>query len=297
MSIASNESRASRLSRLSRRSTSRRALSSEEIEQLQIALKRSEVQDLMKENAKSYRQAIDYPEVRSDNRSTEVTVPREFNLSRHTTPGRRCGSQAAGSDSEGSDFDFSTSLRRSRSQSRPRSARPWKPKLTVPKSPRLHTVHCARSASVRSNASCRSVGSDSDMSLVSSRAASKAASGGRGRSLQPLTVPEGPDLHTARRCRSASSRRGGGGLPSEASQDGATESLRLHLPPREQVAVERHLERVSRAQSRRPSRPPPPSAEERAERARAAAQARHEEALAEEKKRLCVFKPVAAGDR
>jgi len=120
-----------------------------------------------------------------------------------------------------------------------------------------------------------------------------------------LTVPEGPLLHTASRARSTSAE------PRPPSERPA---ISRHHLPREQTAIEHHLERVTSARTphedaaQRPAagrppqalRPPPgvdldhwarqgATAEERAQCARVAAQARHEQALAAEKDRLCVF--------
>jgi len=102
-----------------------------------------------------------------------------------------------------------------------------------------------------------------------------------------LTVPEAPHFLTSQRAR---------GVSVEPSDRRA---MSLHqLPPREQVAIEHHLDCVASArgvppsqhQMSRPRAPcPGPKAEERAQRARVAAQARHEQTVAVEKERLCVF--------
>lgn len=84
-----------------------------------------------------------------------------------------------------------------------------------------------------------------------------------------LTVPKAPALRTASRSASRSGSR--------------HRSISRHSLPREQAAIERHFQRTAPAVA---------SAEERAERARAAAQAKQDEAVIEEKKRLCVFRPA-----
>lgn len=73
-----------------------------------------------------------------------------------------------------------------------------------------------------------------------------------------------------------------------------------HQLPREQAAIEHHLERVASARAVQALRPPlvadleqwvreAGNVEERAQRARVVAQARHEQTLAAEKERVCVF--------
>jgi len=105
----------------------------------------------------------------------------------------------------------------------------------------------------------------------------KSESPGRGRSgwTPELTVPQAPSLRTSSRQRSNSASR----------SDSRQRSMSKHSLPREQAAIERHLHRAVAAAT-------VGTAEERAERARAEAQARHEQTLAEEKKRFCIFRPA-----
>merc|ERR1719456_639934 len=65
----------------------------------------------------------------------------------------------------------------------------------------------------------------------------------RGRSFQPEpTMPEGPYLHTSHRCRSTSSQR-------SASSPSRPRSMSRHRFPREQAAIERHLNPATVPQS------------------------------------------------
>lgn len=140
--------------------------------------------------------------------------------------------------------------------------------LTVPKE---FNLSCSRRPVVRSE------GDDARTWTTALRKPSVPDSPGRGRGgwAPELTVPQAPTLRTASRQRSTSASR----------SDSRQRSMSKHSLPREQAAIERHLYRSTAAATAG-------SAEERAERARAEAQARHEEALAEEKKRLCVFRPA-----
>lgn len=249
----------SRLSQLSRKTFSKYYPSTEEIEQRRIEAKRREVKALMARNEQTFREAINCPEVHCGHRSLEITVPEEFNFGSCVRRVRSCCSDA-GSDCDRSD-DWSCSLRRPSAP--PSQCHAWQPQLTV---------------------------------------------------------PEAPILHTAHRSRSTSSRRSGSGTPRRA--------MSRHRLPREQAAIERHLERtggMSRASEDCPRhlRHGQPelsrgalavsaeeeeelrgggglltttreaagtTAQERAERARALAQAKRDEALACEKKRLFQFK-------
>lgn len=175
-----------------------------------------QLQALMKHNEQSYKNAIQYPDLRRGHHSLELTVPKEFTLSASNRPVFR-------GDGDSS-VEWTSALR----------------KPSVPESP------------------------------------------GRGRSgwTPELTVPKAPTLRTSSRHRSNSASRSG---------SDSHRSMSKHSLPREQAAIERHLQRSTYGVA---SSTVVGSAEKRAERAREEAQSRHEEALAEEKKRLCVFRPA-----
>lgn len=140
-SVRSRMSRScdSRLSQLSQRSCSKQILSTDEIEQLRIVAKRHELKELMKQNEKRGRKAINCPTPTCTRRSTSLTVPREFNLSCPATPSRSVMSDA---DSDGEEGTWSHSLR-----SVSASARAWQPALTKPAGPMLQTERRSRSSS------------------------------------------------------------------------------------------------------------------------------------------------------
>jgi len=115
-----------------------------------------------------------------------------------------------------------------------------------------------------------------------------------------MTRPEGPELRTANRVWER--------LSSRSPDRSSTMSMQSNpsIPPREQAAIERHLERAAAVHLQQPEALRAPvhanmeqwvreakSAEERAQRARLLAQAKHEQAGAVDRARLCVFK--AAG--
>lgn len=140
----------SRRSRLSQRSSSRRSLTTEEIDQIRIAQKRQEVKAMMRHNEVAFRAAIHGPEAipnLAGSRSLQVTMPEEFSLS--TPRISRGRSQHADEKEDAADnADWQRSLRKaSRSKARGRS---WRPQLTVPCGPQLSTEDRARSRSASS---------------------------------------------------------------------------------------------------------------------------------------------------
>lgn len=142
------DSRASIDSRLSQRSCSRHVLSTDEIAQIHISAKRSELKELMKQNEKRGRQAILYPTPSGARRSTSLTVPREFNLSVSNTPCRSVCMSEAGSDcGDDTTQPWDRSLRSSRSVPASPARAAWAPELTVPEGPSLLTEHRSRSTS------------------------------------------------------------------------------------------------------------------------------------------------------
>jgi len=237
MSLISARSRLSRFSRLSQRHRSRDKLSSEELEQLEVEAKRNEVRTLRRHNKKAYRDAIRNPPSRSIQRTLNLTVPQEFNLSCGSARERSCRQD--------------TSVER----------RNWAGSLRAPSAP-------------------PSPSADPALELK-------------------LTVPEEPQLLTAHRSKSASSK-------------GATmqRSMSKHKLPRAQAAIEQHLGRAAaarnvqdksgksgtkasvRSQTRTETEQwvcGAQDAEERAQRARLVAQAEHEAALVAQRERLCIF--------
>lgn len=137
----SDMSMASRMSRLSQRS--QRQLTSEEIELAQADAKRREVQALMRLNEKTYKDAIRCPDVHHRHHSLSATVPEEFELS---TRGSSRSKSAFRGPAEGSSeaSPWERSLRSG-------AAAEWRPQLTVPEGPALHTAGRSRSlSSVRS---------------------------------------------------------------------------------------------------------------------------------------------------
>jgi len=164
-SVFSEMSQESRLSRLSRRSVVKKHLSSKEMEQLAIEEKRRQVRELIRRNQTSCRKALVAADVasagRSNNVTRKVTVPREFNLSAPTTPRLRehsaDSSHCNASDHGGaaSDGEDRVGVRhRSRGSvtgtaSGSSTARSWRPQLTVPKAPALHTLRRVSSTESR----------------------------------------------------------------------------------------------------------------------------------------------------
>jgi len=132
MSLVSARSHLSRLSCLPQRHRSRDKLSSGELERLEVEAKRKEVQTLMRQNKKVYHNAIYNPSSRSIQRTPNLTVPQEFNLSCGSAKERFC---RRGTSAE-------------RPSAPPLSADPSrKMKLTVPEEPQLLTAHRSKRAS------------------------------------------------------------------------------------------------------------------------------------------------------
>eukprot|EP00933_Yihiella_yeosuensis_P066268 TRINITY_DN7046_c0_g2_i1.p1 TRINITY_DN7046_c0_g2~~TRINITY_DN7046_c0_g2_i1.p1 ORF type:complete len:578 (+),score=98.63 TRINITY_DN7046_c0_g2_i1:75-1736(+) len=108
--------------------------------------------------------------------------------------------------------------------------------------------------------------------------------------LGKLTAPKAPNLATSSRQRSTS-------VSSRHSSSGKRSMSCKSLPPREQEAVKKHIERTASAhQAAKLSKEDEQwiqsaaGAEARAERARSVMKAKQDQALAEEKQRLCIFR-------
>lgn len=152
---SSQHSTESRLSRLSKRSVTKKHLSSKDLERLAIEQKRQQVRDMINRNQVNCRRAIVAAEVRSAGRATTavvrpVTFPREFHLSGPRTPRETRKDSASDTQSVCSDHgSLSGSIRSTASAPAcgSLSARPWRPKLTVPKAPELHSTRRRRPAS------------------------------------------------------------------------------------------------------------------------------------------------------
>lgn len=216
--------------------SSRSRLSTADLEELEMEEGRRQLSEMLQRNARTYKQAINFPDMRRGHHSLELTMPEEFSLSVSNR---------------------SVSLHRPREASSDQRA--WSKSLRSAQSP------------------------------------------GRAAFNSTLTVPSAPNLRTSSRHRSssASSRTCGDRDPSMKR----SMSCRS-MTPREQDAVQRHLERVSstRGATSAELKPAPVSsklgeederwiltastAEERAERARVAVNKKREEAWNEEKQRL-----------
>eukprot|EP00448_Togula_jolla_P008887 CAMPEP_0170597778 /NCGR_PEP_ID=MMETSP0224-20130122/15887_1 /TAXON_ID=285029 /ORGANISM="Togula jolla, Strain CCCM 725" /LENGTH=495 /DNA_ID=CAMNT_0010922269 /DNA_START=33 /DNA_END=1518 /DNA_ORIENTATION=+ len=182
-------SRMSRLSQLSQRSSMKRHLSSQEIEQLKVEQKKQEVRDMMRRNSVNCRRAItgaDVPHCAGRARhSLAVTVPKEFSLSAPPTPrggfrslnasvnasvntsvNASINASVNASMNESVNLEeprWSTSLRRSASSRsttdcasssmRRVPSQQWKPKLTVPQGPELRTTRRSSSCGTRRSSS------------------------------------------------------------------------------------------------------------------------------------------------
>mmetsp|Transcript_36757 Transcript_36757/g.84860 ORF Transcript_36757/g.84860 Transcript_36757/m.84860 type:complete len:451 (-) Transcript_36757:113-1465(-) len=147
-SMYSETSTVSRLTQLSRKSLSRRCLSSQELEEIQVMEKRREVSAMMRRNQVNCRKALHATDLSSAGRvqsDVKLTQPREFHLSCPPTPRSpgsplpSCAEDADDCESVRGDF-FPRMLRSSRSCQSLESAKSWKPQLTVPKGPDLRTV-------------------------------------------------------------------------------------------------------------------------------------------------------------
>eukprot|EP00927_Polykrikos_kofoidii_P040316 TRINITY_DN34495_c0_g2_i1.p1 TRINITY_DN34495_c0_g2~~TRINITY_DN34495_c0_g2_i1.p1 ORF type:complete len:1035 (+),score=150.26 TRINITY_DN34495_c0_g2_i1:78-3182(+) len=135
------------IGKASRSSSTRRGISTAELEDLMCEEKRQELRDMCRRNAKSCHDAIHYPFVplTSGAASTELTMPQEFNLS---CSNRSVCSSSVGhvpADAEGErGSEWHQSLR---GRSKSRNVEPWRPQLTVPTQPRLRTEERSRSRS------------------------------------------------------------------------------------------------------------------------------------------------------
>mmetsp|Transcript_37930 Transcript_37930/g.109428 ORF Transcript_37930/g.109428 Transcript_37930/m.109428 type:complete len:568 (-) Transcript_37930:324-2027(-) len=168
-------------------------------------------------------------------------------------------------------------------------------RITMPKEFNL-SCGSIRARAPRSEAQAETTCGDWSRSLRQSLPPNSAESTGP----RSLTLPEAPQLLTSRRARSTSA---------ESRAPSEHRAISRHQLPREQAAIEHHLERVTSARalhegsqrpaaSRKQATPEVDAsewarqgatAEARAQRARALAQARQEQALAAAKERLCVF--------
>lgn len=144
----------SRLSKLSRCSGSRcRAFSTDELERIRAEEGKRRLSELMKHNARSYKQAINCPDMRIGHHSLELTVPQEFNLSATN----KSTSSSRGPNQDRRKGNWSKTLRRE-SESPARDT--WQPQLTAPRAPVLQTANRQRSSSSsRSNSVQRSMSS------------------------------------------------------------------------------------------------------------------------------------------
>merc|ERR1719506_98507 len=99
---------------------------------MELEDKKREMARLRRKNEENCRKNR-VPESTTGRKSTRVTVPKEFSLSRTNTPRRR---EASLSDNEDS-VCSARSVRREQASARtePSSARKWTPTLTVPKGP------------------------------------------------------------------------------------------------------------------------------------------------------------------
>mmetsp|Transcript_69851 Transcript_69851/g.220500 ORF Transcript_69851/g.220500 Transcript_69851/m.220500 type:complete len:480 (-) Transcript_69851:53-1492(-) len=158
-SLCPETERESRLVQLSRRSSLRRYLSSKELEELQVEQKRREVHELIQRNQVTCRRALNAAEVgtagRACARPAKVTIPKEFNFAGPTTPRTPRADLSICSDSE--DASYLHSARRHGAPASARKATPtrqWRPQLTVPKGPELHTTRRLSTSGSRRSLSC-----------------------------------------------------------------------------------------------------------------------------------------------
>eukprot|EP00930_Biecheleria_cincta_P030043 TRINITY_DN2084_c0_g1_i3.p1 TRINITY_DN2084_c0_g1~~TRINITY_DN2084_c0_g1_i3.p1 ORF type:complete len:468 (+),score=58.83 TRINITY_DN2084_c0_g1_i3:68-1471(+) len=222
-------------SRTSGNST-RSCLSSADLQELEMEEGRRQLAEMLRRNARTYKQAINFPDMRRGHHSLELTMPEEFNLS---VSNRTVMTQ--------------------KPREVPPDQRAWSKSLRSEKSP------------------------------------------GRAAFNPTLTVPSAPNLRTSSRHRSSSaSSRGCGERDRSMKRSMSCKSM----TPREQEAVQRHLERLSASRETTAAELQMGSmsrqlgeeeerwiltartAEERAERARAAVNKKREEAWNEEKQRL-----------
>jgi hypothetical protein len=152
MSMYSETSHMSRLTQLSRKSfSSKKLLSSKEIEALQVEEKRRQVSELIRKNQVNCRKALLATDLLSAGRvqsDMRLTTPKEFALSCPPTPRSPRALSVAGSDVSETPTTWMRSLRPSSScqslhgddvRRSPSPLQRWKPQLTVPKGPELQT--------------------------------------------------------------------------------------------------------------------------------------------------------------
>lgn len=142
-------------SRLSRRSSRTRGLSTADLEELEMEDGRRQLKEMMRQNSKSYRQALNFPDMRRGHHSLDLTVPTEFNLSVSSRLSRLPGSASEREDSR-SRSSWAKSLRTSESP----GPAAFKPKLTAPCGPTLRT-----SRDRSSSASSRGKGESAQRSM------------------------------------------------------------------------------------------------------------------------------------
>lgn len=216
--------------------SSRSCMSTDDLQELKMEEGRRQLADMLQRNARTYKQAINFPDMRRGHHSLELTMPEDFNLSLSNRTTRMNQPREAPADQRA----WSKSLRSAQS---PGQAA-FDPTLTVPSAPNLRTSSRHRSSS--------------------------ASSRGRGE--------REPSMKRSMSCKM--------------------------MTPREQEAVERHLDRISSSRDTTSVELRMASvsskleekderwiltartAEERAERARVAVNKKREEAWNEEKQRL-----------
>mmetsp|Transcript_71774 Transcript_71774/g.126719 ORF Transcript_71774/g.126719 Transcript_71774/m.126719 type:complete len:507 (-) Transcript_71774:113-1633(-) len=169
VSVFSEVSSQSRLMQLAKKSSSKRHLSSKELEELEVEEKRRQIRDQIRRNEANCRKAIAATDLSSAGRvqsTMQLTAPKEFNFAPPTprsprSPDRSCASSDVDSISISLKGDiFKRNLRSSSSQNSlmqtPRGVafgssssqnsfvqtpqQGWKPRLTVPQGPELNVV-------------------------------------------------------------------------------------------------------------------------------------------------------------
>lgn len=277
------DSRSSRFSRLSQRSRSKQVLSTEEIEQIRIAVKRQEVKALMRHNARTYREAALCPSTPTPGSAMKLTVPKEFNLSCSSTPCRSFSLDLGPSGAEQRQRKHGWARNLRRPSEPPTLQRAWRPELTVPEGPYLRTA-------ARSRSSSRDRSRDS-------------STGSRPRSMSRRRLPLREQSAIERHLQRAAAATAG--YPTTRSEDAPARGVwkyrpvERNAPARQRPAGPRAAADGSDAPA--PAPPPPPgtdwdswvkeaaTAEERACRARSVAEARLEEQQAVERAKLTVF--------
>jgi len=133
----------SRWTQLSRRSSLRRHPSSKELEEMEVEQKRREVHELIRRNRVSCHRALNAVDScsagRAASRPMKMTVPKEFSLSAPPTP-RSPPASASPSESEEDTLRSRSLSAKATPARKPPQTKPWRPQLTVPKPPELHTT-------------------------------------------------------------------------------------------------------------------------------------------------------------